>query len=162
MEGLANLCASLFLLLLGAASLEGEQQTWKTKVLAPGLTLQVPDGLTRTRHRPTEDFEILVFHRGTNAILNVYVGNQPDFPKEKSGGPIQKETINGFQAETVMNKRSAGRISREVLLRLRDNGVWPQRMHCWYANLTADDSAEAERMVSSVHVAEKRLSEKRP
>jgi len=151
---------SLLFLILGTASLAGEQQDRKTKALAQGLTVQVPAGLTMTRHRPTEDFELLVFKSRTNTILKVYLGNQPDFPKEKAAGPIQKETINGFQAESVIQKKPDGTISREVLFHLRDNGVWPQRMHCWYANLNAKESAEAEQIVSSIHLAGTRVHEK--
>jgi hypothetical protein len=157
-----SLFLSLFALILGTACFAGEQQVRKAKVLAPGLTVEVPEGFTITRHKPTEDFELLVFKSGTNTILKLYLGNQPDFPKEKTAGPVQKETINGFHVESVKQKKPDGTISREVLFHLRDNGIWPQRMHCWYANLSARQSAEAEQIVSSVHLADKPIPEKAP
>jgi hypothetical protein len=148
-----SLLVSLLLVLLESACVAQGQEPWKTQVLARGLTLQVPAGVTVARHRPTEDFELLLFKRGSNTILKIYLGNQPDFPKQKAAVPIQKETINGVHAESAMQHNHDGTISREVLFRLRDNGVWPQRMHCWYANLGAKESAEADQILSSVHLA---------
>jgi len=90
------------------------------------------------------------------------LGNQPDFPKEKAAGPIQKGTINGFHTESITQQKPDGTTSREVLFHLRDNGIWPERMHCWYANLRAKESAEAEQIISSLHFADKRIGEKGP
>jgi hypothetical protein len=146
---------SLFLVTLRDGCFAGEQQVRKTKVLAQGLTVQVPEGLTISSHRQAPDFELFVFKSGSNAILHVYLGNQPDFPKEKAAGPIQSQTVNGIKAESVTQKKPGGTISREVLLRLHDKGVWPQRMHCWYANLSEKQSSEAEQLLSSIRLVDK-------
>ena len=150
----------LVLLILVPARFTGAQQESKIKTLAQGLTVLVPEGVTMVRQKPAEDFDLMVFKKGTNAILRVYLGNQAEFPREKRAGPIKKESINGLQTESVTEKQPDGTVSREVLFRLRENGVWPKRMHGWYARLSAKESAEADEILSSVQLADKRAGGK--
>jgi hypothetical protein len=151
---------SLSLLIGATVCVAAGQQPLVTKVLAKGLTVQVPAGLSMTRQRPTEDFELVVFKSGTNTILKVYLGSQPDFPKEKTAAPIQKNKINHFQAESVTQKKPDGTASREVLFHVRDDGIWPQRVHCWYANLNSSLAAEAEQIIAGIQLKDNRSGEK--
>jgi hypothetical protein len=141
------------LLLPAVGCLAGERQDWKTNTLAPGLTIQAPAGVKMTRQRPTGDFDILTFKRESKTILSVYLGNQPDFPRKTAGSSFKEETVNGLKTESRTKQEADAAASRDVLFHLREDGTWPQRLHCWYVRSGALDSAEADQMISTVRLA---------
>jgi hypothetical protein len=141
----------LQLLIFGTACLAKGQPDWKTNMLGSGVSITSPEGVGVNRRSPAGDFDLVTFNRGTNVILTIYLGNQPAFPKQPGTGSAKMGAINGVKVETVISSQK-GSVSKEVLFRLRDDGVWPQRMHCWYEKLSATDSADADRMVSSVRI----------
>jgi len=149
--------SSLFILLHLPAieCLAGDKQDWTTNTLAPGLTIQMPPRFRMTRRRPTGDFDLIVFKKDSRTVLTVYVGNQPEFPREKVRCSIKEATINGLRTESTIIKRPDRTTSREVLFHLRDDSDWPQRLHCWYAGSSAFDSAEADKIISTVRLADK-------
>jgi len=142
------LCMSLLL----ANECLAEQQKLKTLSLATGLTLQVPEGIKIEHQKPVEDFDLFIFKKGSQIILNTYVGNWPGFPKEKNAGVVEKKTINGINVESVVYRQAKGTISREVLFHLQETNGWPQRLHCWYVELNPQESAEVDEMLSSVRL----------
>jgi hypothetical protein len=141
----------LQLLIFGTACLAKGQPDWKTNMLASWVSITSPEGVAMNRRSPAGDFDLVTFKRGTNVILTLYLGNQPAFPKQAGNGPTKVGSINGIKVETVRSSQSVS-VSKEVLFHLRDDGVWPQRMHCWYEKLSTTDSADADRMLSSVRI----------
>ncbi len=99
--------SSLFILLHLPAieCLAGDKQDWTTNTLAPGLTIQMPPRFRMTRRRPTGDFDLIVFKKDSRTVLTVYVGNQPEFPREKVRCSIKEATINGLRTESTIIKR---------------------------------------------------------
>ena len=144
--GLLNLTA------LGC--LADQQESWKTNTLAPGLTIQLPTGVKITRQTPTGDFELFVFRKESKTILSAYLGNQPEFPKEKTHSSIKRETIKGLSAESTSRQEPDGTLSREVLVHLRADGTLPQKLHFWYVHSRAVDAPEADKMIASVHLSD--------
>jgi len=131
-------------------SLYGAQSDWRTNTLLRGLTIQVPPSVTISRRRPNEDFHLIFLKKGTNTVLTIYLGNQADFPARAAANSLKVENINGLKAETLMRSEPGGTSARDVLLHLREDAVWPQRMHCWYTGLDREVAAEADRIISSV------------
>ena len=133
------------------ASISGGQD-WRTNTLLRGLTIQVPPSVTISRRSPNEDFRLIFLKKSTNIVLTIYLGNQPDFPARAAANSLRVENINGLKAETLLRSEPDGTTSRDVLLHLREDGVWPQRMHCWHTGLAREAAAETDRIISSVRL----------
>jgi hypothetical protein len=142
------LCVSFLI----ASECLAREQNLKTFTLASGLTLQVPEGVKVQHQKPVEDFDLFIFKKGSTIVLSTYVGNQPDFPKEKNTGVVKKKTINGLNVESVVYSQAKGTMSREVLFHLQETNGWPSRLHCWYVELSPQESAEVDKMLSSVRL----------
>ncbi|MDB6065171.1 MAG: hypothetical protein JWR26_1379 [Pedosphaera sp.] len=139
----------LFAALLVSICRADENQSSKVYKLSKGLTIQVPTNVKVFCKSPVEDFVLFTFKRGTNIVLNAYLGNQPSFPFEK-GTSVKKEKINNIPIENIEHEVKSGLHSREVLFHLGDSPKWPQRLHCWYSGLTGDEAVQADKMLSTV------------
>lgn len=141
----------LFSCILAMCCFAEEGQKSKPYSLSEGLVIMVPQNVSAHRQPRTIDFDVITFKKGTNFLLAVYVGNAPDFPKEKHAGKAEKGTINGLKTESVIVRQKDGTGSRDVLFHLLETNGWPQCLHCWYSGLGHSDSAEADKMISTVH-----------
>lgn len=139
----------IFTLFLATSLADGNQSSTFYE-LTKGLTIQVPADVKVSRKSGLEDFVIFTFTKGTNILLNAYLGNQPNFPFEK-GKSIKKETINEISVECLEPQVKGGFHSREILFHL-DSPEWPQRLHCWYSGLTGDEALQVNNMLSTVHI----------
>jgi hypothetical protein len=105
------------------------------------------DVVMRGQHRPDSD---LVFaRRAGHPILGIYAGNAPDTDKlKKNLDAVVEERIGGFKASTLRAREEAG-LSRQTILFLGDQG-WPVFVHFFYAGLSPEDAAAADRIIESM------------
>ena len=105
------------------------------------------DVVMRGQHRPDSD---LVFaRRAGHPILGIYAGNAPDTDKlKKNIDAVIEERIGGFKASTLRAYEETG-LSRQTILFLGDQG-WPVFVHFFYAGLSPEDAATADRMIESM------------
>jgi hypothetical protein len=105
------------------------------------------DVVMRGQHRGDSD---LVFaRRAGHPILGIYAGNAPDTDKlKKHLDAVVEERIGGFKASTLRAHEEAG-LSRQTILFLGDQG-WPVFVHFFYAGLSPDDAAAADRIIDSM------------
>jgi hypothetical protein len=101
----------------------------------------------RGQHRPDSD---LVFaRRFGHPILGIYAGNAPDTDKlKKNLDAVVEERIGGFKASTLRANEETG-LSRQTILFLGDQG-WPVFVHFFYAGLSPEDAAAADRIIESM------------
>lgn len=128
-----------------------EQQKSKPYFLTKGLVIMVPQDVTVKHQIPAEDFETFTFKKPPGFLVGMYLGNFPEFPKEKSSGKPETGTLNGLTIESVVVRQKDGTVSREVLFHINEINGWPQRLHCWYQGLGPSEFIEAGKLISTVH-----------
>lgn len=105
------------------------------------------DVVMRGQHRG--DSDILFARRAGHPILGIYAGNAPDTDKlKKNLDAVVEERIGGFKASTLRAREEAG-LERQTILFLGDQG-WPVFVHFFYAGLSPEDAAAADRIIDSM------------
>ena len=105
------------------------------------------DVVMRGQHRA--DSDLMFARRAGHPILGIYAGNAPDTDKlKKNLDAVVEERIGGFKASTLRAHEEAG-FSRQTILFLGDQG-WPVFVHFFYAGLSPDDAAAADRIIDSM------------
>lgn len=116
-----------------------------------GFTFFYPTDLSILVKTPVEDFQIITLKRSKDVVLELYVGNNPDFPPEDSDKPIDVVTTpSGVIARSVVHARDDGSQDREVLFDLTSGNEWPQYVHCWYNSLSPELAATADKIIESL------------
>lgn len=125
-----------------------------------GFSYSYPRDLSVSTKSPVEDFEIHTLTQGDgNVVLQMYVGNSPDFPTEEAGESVGESTTpSGLAARSVARARNDGLREREVLVDLSSGNDWPKYVHCWYDSLSPELAAAADAVIESVQAGPRRDS----
>ncbi len=125
-----------------------------------GFEMQVPRNLVVEPSAGTAFISYNVRERLTGRqFLLIYAGNFPRFPAVPQKKPkIHRDKINGMSAHFVVWKDAAGRHSKDMLIQLRPKTAAtvptavPVFLHCAYMNLSEEDAAISDAILSSIRV----------
>lgn len=141
-------------LLPGCSQPKGELKAYA----GVGFSYSYPSDLSVSTKSPVEDFEIHTLTQDDgNVVLQMYVGNSPDFPTEEADESVDESTTtSGLAARSMARARDDGLREREVLLDLSSSNDWPQYIHCWYDSLSPELAATADAIIESVEAGPRR------
>jgi hypothetical protein len=110
--------------------------------------VRVPVGVSVSRSRPVEDFDLYLFTRqseGQQPILIAYVGNHPDIKRL----PSESQSPAAKRKQRQCWEDQLGR-GCEVLVRLPEQN-WPQYVHFYYEGLSPKYARLADQIIRSLH-----------
>ena len=122
------------------------------KYQGTSFSVAVPSTVRVSKSSPVEDFELYQFSEQGEKLLEVYVGNHPNFPKSFPPSAVSDQIpINGLQAKIVRWRDQEGNMFCECLVQLGAEAAWPSLLHAKYTALSKDRAIIAERIISSVN-----------
>lgn len=125
--------------------------------------ITTPEEFTITKTTPVGDFDLFVIKNSTHPYVGIYVGNQPDFPKN-NGRSTQSESRT-FQANNVTIISSWKKnelLGKEILVQLptTTNPSWPMFIHAWISDLPLDEVSLADKILMSIELRQKKARTK--
>jgi hypothetical protein len=119
------------------------------RVTIESFSLVVPHEVKVAKTTEAEDFTVYTFSKQDSALLHLYVGNAPDFPKLK--GSTQTTTVASYAGKPAQEIRVSSKRgnSREILITLADSG-WPRFIHVWCDDLKQAESGIANEIIASL------------
>lgn len=121
-----------------------------TKQKFEHFSMSLPNGVVVKKASPVEDFEIYTLEKNGQAYLNIYVGNQPSFPKRSAAAQEVTTKFSSGDVQIVSFWRSNKLSKMELLLRLEKQG-WPTYLHAWISDgLSPEELGMAEAMLMSI------------
>jgi hypothetical protein len=125
----------------------------KVEHLEGGYTVQVPADLKVAQVSTVGDFVLYRLTDGAGKlVLAIYLGNFPDTKIKPSKDSVKSSSsIAGLAATSYRWRESNGSYAGTTLIRLSQNGPWPEFAHLFFNGLSRTESESAEGIVHSFH-----------
>lgn len=140
---------TLFLPLLLLAACSGDEldgyRFERVALSGTGLSVEIPDGARVAESRRRADFRLYDFVVKDRTILGLYVGADPAFRPAEGAKEVERESVGGMPAKTLVTRTGSG-WSRDMLM----ERPGPLYYHFFYRNLRDSDLLLADHIIGSL------------
>lgn len=140
---------------------------WSTPVFADFKEVQedffkitVPEEFTITKTTPAGDFDIFIIKNSIRPYVGIYVGNQPNFPKNSNRStPSESKTFQANDVKIISHWKQNTLLAKETLIQLPliSGPSWPMFIHAWISDLSSDEVLLADKILMSLEVRPKKI-----